>query len=317
MAFIHHTDNLNTYSKTQSDDLVRAIYWYHTQALGWCDIAYNFLVDKYGQVFEGRAGGVAQAVIGAATRGFNTGSVSVSAIGNYETARPSSVMIGAIERLLAWRLDVAHVDPTGTVRMLSRGGSTGDKYPNGTWHRFKTISGHRDAGFTACPGTYLYAELGAIRTAVYHRGLPKIFDPRATTTDFVTTQGSVTWTARGSTSLKWELQVLDANGAVARTWTASGWTFSRSWDGRASDGTPVPPGAYTIVLRGTRASQRARAASFTLMIEPIPTPSPSPSPSESPGPTPSPTDSPSPSPSDSPSPSPSPTESLAPSPSPS
>ena len=90
---------------------------------------------------------MAQAVIGAATRGFNTGSVSVSAIGNYETARPSSAMIGAIERLLAWRLDVAHVDPTGTVRMLSRGGSTGNKYPDGTWHRFKTISGHRDAGF--------------------------------------------------------------------------------------------------------------------------------------------------------------------------
>lgn len=61
-AIIHHTAGSNDYSPEDSAEIVRAIYAYHTQTLGWCDIAYNALVDKYGQVFEGRAGGITKAV---------------------------------------------------------------------------------------------------------------------------------------------------------------------------------------------------------------------------------------------------------------
>ncbi|HMC37869.1 MAG TPA: N-acetylmuramoyl-L-alanine amidase, partial [Actinomycetota bacterium] len=96
MAFVHHTDNPNNYSPNQSAAIVRGIYWYHTQVLHWCDIAYNFLVDRYGQVFEGRYGGMTLPVLPGATRGFNTNSTAVAAIGNFQIGRPPSAMLNAL-----------------------------------------------------------------------------------------------------------------------------------------------------------------------------------------------------------------------------
>src|SRR5439155_1682084 len=147
MAFVHHTAGPNDYSPSQSDHMVRAIYWYHTQSLGWCDIAHSFLVDMFGRGFEGRYGGLEELVLPGATKGLNTGSFAVSALGTYSTFAPPSAMVAAIERLLAWRLDAAHVPPIGKVWMYSRG-STGGKYPAGGWVHFNRISGHRHAGFT-------------------------------------------------------------------------------------------------------------------------------------------------------------------------
>ena len=71
----------------QSAAIVRGIEIYHVKGNGWNDIGYNFLVDKYGQVFEGRYGGVDRPVIGAHAEGFNTGSVGVAVIGDYDSTR--------------------------------------------------------------------------------------------------------------------------------------------------------------------------------------------------------------------------------------
>ena len=79
LAIVHHTAGSNNYSAGQSASIVRAIMLYHVQGNGWNDIGYNFLVDKYGQVFEGRYGGITRPVIGAHAMGFNAGSVGVSA----------------------------------------------------------------------------------------------------------------------------------------------------------------------------------------------------------------------------------------------
>src|SRR6185369_8022061 len=86
-AVVHHTAGSNSYSAAQSPAIVRAIELYHVKANGWNDIGYNFLVDKYGQVFEGRYGGMERAVIGAHAEGFNTGSVGVAVIGNYSSTK--------------------------------------------------------------------------------------------------------------------------------------------------------------------------------------------------------------------------------------
>ena len=86
-AFVHHTVNANTYTRAQAPALVRGIYYYHTQVNGWRDIGYNFLIDRFGTIYEGRYGGVAKAVIGAQVLGFNAMSTGVALIGTFEIGR--------------------------------------------------------------------------------------------------------------------------------------------------------------------------------------------------------------------------------------
>ena len=158
VAFVHHTAGTNSYQPWESDDLVRGIYAYHTQGRGWCDIGYNFLVDKYGVIFEGRFGGPAGEwlpVYGAHAGGYNNRSVGVSLMGNFETANPTSAIMNATARIISWKLALNYLNPRGITRL------------NGT--RFDVISGHRDSKSTACPGRYVYQRLGWLRGEVDSR----------------------------------------------------------------------------------------------------------------------------------------------------
>ena len=119
-ALVHHTAGTNSYTASQSAAIVRGIEIYHVKGNGWNDIGYNFLVDKYGQVFEGRYGGVDRPVIGAHAEGFNTGSVGVAVLGSYGSSAPPKVARTALANLLAWRLDIAHVDPTSSLTWALR-----------------------------------------------------------------------------------------------------------------------------------------------------------------------------------------------------
>ena len=87
MAFVHHTVSLNTYTKAESPAVVRGIQRYHQSSNGWSDIGYNFLVDRFGQIYEGRAGGIDRAVIGAQAQGWNSVSTGVASIGTHTAAR--------------------------------------------------------------------------------------------------------------------------------------------------------------------------------------------------------------------------------------
>lgn len=157
---VHHTVNANDYRREDVPALIRGMYAYHTQTLGWSDIAYNFLVDRFGRAFVGRAGGPRRLVRGAHTLGFNAESTGVSAIGNYETAHPSDVMLDAIAGIAAWKLDPYDRDPRATIRVESEGS---DKYAAGRTVRLPVIDGHRDTNATACPGRYLYEDLPKVR----------------------------------------------------------------------------------------------------------------------------------------------------------
>ena len=152
VAYVHHTDSANNYTADQVPGIIRGIYAYHVKGEGWNDIGYNFLVDRFGRIWEGRYGGMDKAVVGAHTLGYNSWSFGVSAIGNFVSTAPSSATVGAIERVIAWKLSIAGVPATGTV------------YAKDKW--FNRISGHRDAFQTTCPGAYLYARLPSIRSAV-------------------------------------------------------------------------------------------------------------------------------------------------------
>lgn len=151
-GFIHHTVNANTYSADQVPAIIRSIYAYHTQTKGWNDVGYNFLIDRFGRIWEGRYGGVDKAVVGAHTQGYNSYSFAASAIGNYEEAQPSTATLDAYARLYAWKLSLHGIAADDTSQYV------GSRY-------FQAINGHRDAGQTACPGRYLYAKLPGIRTA--------------------------------------------------------------------------------------------------------------------------------------------------------
>jgi|RhiMethySRZTD1v2_1073278.scaffolds.fasta_scaffold38108_6 uncharacterized protein with LGFP repeats len=152
MVFVHHTVNSNDYSRSDGKAIVRAIHAYHTQSRGWCDIGYNFLIDKYGKVYEGRRGGMRRPVRGAHAGDYNLNTVGVSLIGNFEITRPTPAMKRALIRFIGWRLGTSYVNVKGTVRI------------NGT--RFDRISGHRDAMSTACPGKYVYRWLPKLRDRV-------------------------------------------------------------------------------------------------------------------------------------------------------
>jgi len=161
-AVIHHTATGNDYAPQDSAAIIRSIYAYHTMTLGWCDIAYNALVDKYGQVFEGRAGGITKDVLGSHTGGFNRDVWGVSLIGDFEEDPPPDIMVKTTGRLLGWRMSLDRVNPLNTVQLKSAGGQH-TVVPGGNSVTLPEIFAHRDVGNTECPGTAAYAALDEIR----------------------------------------------------------------------------------------------------------------------------------------------------------
>ncbi len=175
-AVLHHTATGNDYAPEDSAAIIRSIYAYHTMTLGWCDIAYNALVDKYGQVFEGRAGGITKDVMGSHTGGFNRDVWGVSLIGDFEDVPPPDIMVRTTGRLLGWRLSLDRVNPLDTVRLKSAGGSN-TLFPAGATPVLPEIFAHRDVGNTECPGNAGYAVLDEIRLlAANFNKPPDVFD---------------------------------------------------------------------------------------------------------------------------------------------
>lgn len=161
-AVVHHTAGSNDYGPGDSAGIVRSIYEYHTRTLGWCDMAYNALVDRYGQVFEGRAGGMTRPVEGAHTGGFNENTWGVAMLGDFTSVPPTPVQLRTTARLIGWRLGFDRVDPRGSVALVSAGGNF-THFPRGSIATLPTIFTHRDVGDTECPGNAAYAQMDLIR----------------------------------------------------------------------------------------------------------------------------------------------------------
>lgn len=161
-AVVHHTATGNDYAPEDSAAIVRSIYAYHTMTLGWCDIAYNALVDRYGQVFEGRGGGITKDVLGSHTGGFNRDVWGVSMIGDFEEDPPPDVTVKTLGRLLGWRMSLDRVNPLATVQLKSAGGQY-TVVPGGSSVTLPEIFAHRDVGNTECPGRAGYAALDEVR----------------------------------------------------------------------------------------------------------------------------------------------------------
>jgi len=226
-AVVHHTAGAAGANAAEAASIVRGILAYHVQGNGWDDIGYNFLVDRFGNVYEGRWGGVERAVVGAHALGFNKASVGVALIGTYTSSGPPPAQLQALEKLLAWRLEIDHVDPLSTVLAESSGNP---RYAAGTSVSMRAVSGHRDTGPTSCPGNAAYARLGEIARQTASLGAPKLYSPRVTGA----LGGPVRFAARLSHSLPWTVAVRDVQGRTIAAGEGVGTTVDWTWDSRGA-----------------------------------------------------------------------------------
>ena len=167
-AAIHHTVTAGDYSEAEAPGIVLGICRYHRNANGWNDIGYNALVDRFGNVYAGRAGGLQKAIVGAHSQGFNSQTTGVAAIGTHTSVPISSEAMEGFVSFLAWKLTKHALPAVGKTTLTSAGGS-GNRYPAGRRVQTKRIFGHGRVGLTSCPGEELDRQLGELRRAVQER----------------------------------------------------------------------------------------------------------------------------------------------------
>jgi hypothetical protein len=165
VAFVHHTVSANDYTQDEVPSIVLSICRYHRNSNGWNDIGYNLLVDRFGTIWEGRAGGIDQPVVGAQAQGYNSHSTGIANIGTRTDEPASDAELNAYAALIRWKLPLHGAPTQGTVTLTSRGGSS-NRYRAGTPVTLERISGHRDGDNTSCPGDALYAQLPDLRARV-------------------------------------------------------------------------------------------------------------------------------------------------------
>jgi len=272
VVFVHHTDTANDYTcgsgsngadgPNGTKSVIRSLYAYHVGTEGWDDIGYNFLVDKCGQLWEGRYGGMDRPVVGAQTYGFNTDSAGIAVIGTYTgTAGASTAAEQSIARLVAWKLGLAKVSPDKTGQVLTyRGDTTSDgRFVHGRTYSFSAVSGHRDGFATQCPGDGVYAQLPTIRTLA--AGPPSgvritgISGATAVSgTSYTRDAVTVSWTASSPLPLVTRSELL-VDGAVAATATTA-----------TSLKATLAPGKHTLAVRVTQYTGKAATSAASTVV---------------------------------------------------
>ncbi|PKV81877.1 N-acetylmuramoyl-L-alanine amidase [Nocardia fluminea] len=223
-VIVHHTAGRNDYTLAESAAIVRGIYAYHSETLGWCDIGYNALVDKYGQIYEGHFGGLDRPVQGAHAGGFNQNTAGVAFMGNHESEEPTPAAVTAMARFIGWRTRIAGLDPHGTTTMISEG-TEFTPFRQGEEVQLPVVFSHRDVGNTACAGDAAYALMDHIRdlAADFSSGTtPKhMVDGRDSTTP-VLAQTDPDADVSTSQALTAKLLALGESNELARRWIETG-----------------------------------------------------------------------------------------------
>ena len=161
---LHHTAGVNNYTRESAAAQVRGAYQYHTRSLGWCDIGYHALVDKFGTIYEGRRDGLNAGVLGAHAGGYNTETFGIAMIGNHQIAPVPQPTINSVGQIAGWRAAQSGFDPSGTVSLTSEG-SQHARYRAGDTRTFNRFHGHRDVVHTECPGDEAVKQWPSIRAA--------------------------------------------------------------------------------------------------------------------------------------------------------
>jgi hypothetical protein len=260
VVFVHHTASGNGYDCGDSASIVRGIERFHVKSKGWNDIGYNFLVDRCGRIFEGRAGGVHRSVLGAHTLGFNANASAVAVIGDYRSAAIPAAARASVAQLAAYKLGAWSNPPLGKAGLVS-GGS--DRYPAGRTAVLNRISGHRDTGRTECPGNALYAQLPAIRkiagaspAGLRYRGVNGA------------TEYAGRYYTRGPAGPAWDLTTPTRMMDRFEVWV----------DGRLSAAAPsghrqvavrLEPGAHKVTVRAVHLGGRTADTATEVIVDPV------------------------------------------------
>jgi hypothetical protein len=165
VAFVHHTVSLNDYTAADVPSIILGICRFHRNSNGWNDIGYNFVVDKFGTLWEGRAGGIDQPVVGAQAQGFNSQSTGIANIGTFDDVPETDAALSSMAALIRWKLPLTGAPTAGSTQLVSAGGSS-NRFPAGTRVTLDRVSGHRDVDATDCPGGMLYDQLPTLRALV-------------------------------------------------------------------------------------------------------------------------------------------------------
>jgi hypothetical protein len=167
MGIVHHTENANGYPPGAVPAMLRAIYAFHVHGRGWFDIGYNFVIDRFGRIWEARQGGIDLPVIGAQAGDWNQISFGVSLLGTYSDVVPSAAALASLRRLLAWKLALNGLPAQGEIDVVVPAADVSyTQFRAGEHVRFPRIAGHRDVDSTECPGAALYDQLPALRPGV-------------------------------------------------------------------------------------------------------------------------------------------------------
>jgi len=271
MAFIHHTASGNIYTAAEAPAVMRGIYAYHTRSLGWSDIGYNFLVDRFGTIYEGRHGGMKRGVVGAQVLGFNTGSTGISVIGDFAGDAPPAAALASLEKLLAWKLRIHRLDPRGTAKLKC---DATDKYARGARVSFPVIAGHRQANHTECPGNIFYPLLPTVRLEAAGRpqapiialakAAPGSFSPNGDG-ELDKTALRLSFTKQAS----WSVELRDAGGTRLGSYSGEGAFDEVTWPGIDADGRTYPDGVYTAVVSASSALGKAAPRTVRITIDTV------------------------------------------------
>ena len=169
-AIVHHTVNVNTYGEGKVADLLWDVQHYHMQTLGWDDIGYNFVIDRFGRIWQGREAELLEPIASGHTTGLNAESVGVAVLGTFTTDPVPDAVVDSLGKLLGWKLSLHGVDPLGHTLVRSTGG---DYAEPGGMVDVRNVSGHLDNQATSCPGARLYDRLDEVRDAA--AGLVPVF----------------------------------------------------------------------------------------------------------------------------------------------
>lgn len=147
---VHHTAQPMDNENRSGAEMMRALYQYHAANRGWGDIGYHYVIDKDGQIFEGKAGG--DFVVGGHAYCNNTSTIGVAMMGNFDNAKPPQAQMRALQWLLKSLADRYKIDTDEAVQFHGS--------------RLPAIVGHRQLVSTDCPGEYVWRTLDQVRTHV-------------------------------------------------------------------------------------------------------------------------------------------------------